>query len=301
MRARVKLTLSLAAAAASLAVVAGCTAAPAGPKPVVTVIATTTVTAEPLPEPSPSVTPEPAPVVNPYERPDWMHGQEMTKDKKMGVGPPLPTPEELTDRQLEPRPAYLPDPESDEWFAEIGPVPAHALERSSWREECPVKVADLAYVVMPFWGFDNKPHTGEMLIAKRYAKKVVSVFKYMYQERFPIEEMYVTGDTKVNGPRLGDLNVTVGFECRSTTGPFTQWSQHAHGTAIDINPFHNPWRRDGFVSPEMATAYLDRTNVRRGMIESHPKIVKKFEAIGWYWGGEWTNLDDWMHFSHNNR
>jgi len=302
MRARVKWMTSLAAAAASLAVVAGCTSAPGGPKPVVTVTAVSTVTAAPSPEPSDtaSATPEPTPVFNPFERPDWLHTQELKKNKKNGMGPPLPTPPELEDRQLEPRPTYLPDPETDEWFVEITKVPQHALERSSWSKKCPVKVADLAYVVMPYWGFDNKPHTGEMLIAKRYAKKVASVFEYMYEVRFPIEEMRITSDAEVNGTHHGDLNVTIAFECRSTTGAFTAWSQHAYGTALDINPFHNPWRREPYVFPEMATSYLDRTNVRRGMIESHPEIVKKFEEIGWYWGGYWTRLDDWMHFSHNN-
>jgi len=293
---------TIAIAAAAVLVVAGCSDVPAGPKPVVTVTATTTVTATPSPEPTPSATPSATPSVevNAFARPDWLHTQTLVKNKKNGMGEPLPTPAELLDRQLEPRPGYLADPVDDAWFAEISPAPTDALKRSSWTEECPIKATDLAYVVMPYWGFDNQAHTGEMLISKKYAKQVAGVFEYMYEERFPIEEMRITNDEEVNGPHHGDLNVTIAFECRRTTGGFKKWSQHAYGTAVDINPFHNPWRRDGYIFPEMATSYLDRANVRRGMIEEHPTIVKKFKKIGWFWGGEWTALNDWMHFSHNN-
>lgn len=282
--------------ALALLTIAGCTDVGAEPHPTVTVQVNTTVTATPSPAPEPS----PTQVDNPFARPDWLHTQILDKNDHNGMGDPLPTPPELVNRQLEPRPASLPDPENDRWFVEITPVPQEALERSSWRAECPVSQTDLAYVVMPFWGFDNKPHTGEMLIAKKYAEDVTGVFEYMYENRFPIEEMRITSDEEVNGTHHGDMNITIAFECRRTTGGFQKWSQHAYGTAVDINPFHNPWRRDGYIFPEMATSYLDRTDVRRGMIEYDMKVVKEFEKIGWHWGGRWTALDDWMHFSHNN-
>ena len=65
------------------------------------------------------------------------------------------------------------------------------------------------------------------------------------------------------------------------------WSEHAYGRAIDINPFHNPYERGDVVLPELASAYLDRGNVRPGMIVAGDAVTQAFAAIGWGWGGEW--------------
>jgi poly-gamma-glutamate synthesis protein (capsule biosynthesis protein) len=32
------------------------------------------------------------------------------------------------------------------------------------------------------------------------------------------------------------------------------------------------------------------------IIEGDP-VVSAFAEIGWPWGGNWSTLDDWMHFS----
>ena len=48
--------------------------------------------------------------------------------------------------------------------------------------------------------------------------------------------------------------------------------------------------------PELASAYLDRTDVRPGMILPGDEVVAAFAAIGWHWGGEWSEPDH-MHFS----
>ena len=66
---------------------------------------------------------------------------------------------------------------------------------------------------------------------------------------------------------------------------------------IDINPFQNPWVRDGFVLPELAGSYTDRTWLRPGMIETQRKIIAKFSRNRLVWGGNWGTFDDWMHFS----
>jgi hypothetical protein len=275
-----------------------CTHSPA-PVPTATVTVQATTTATATPEPVVSISSDPTLVANPFARPESL-GTEALPLRKNGLAKPGATPPELVNRQLEPGPSALPDPEDDVWFATISPVPDDVLARSSWRKECPVKSSDLSYVVMPFWGFDNKPHTGEMLISAAWAKKAVGVFKYMYEHRFPIEEMRVTTNEEVNGEHFGDQNVTISFECRRTTGGYTTWSAHASGLAIDINPFQNPWYRDKNVFPELATAYTDRSWIRPGMIESQRQVITEFNKIGWSWGGNWGTFDDWMHFSANN-
>jgi hypothetical protein len=286
------------AGAVALAVLtlAACTP-DAAPVPTVTVTETahteTTVTFTPTPEVDLNLVP------NPYARPASL-GTEVLPLTKNGLAKPGETPPELVNRQLEPGPSALPDPDSDEWFVTISPVPDDVLARSSWTKECPVKSTELAYVVMPFWGFDNKPHTGEMLVNAKWAQKVSSVFQKIYEYRFPIEEMRVTTAEEVGGDHFGDQNVTISFECRRTTGGYTTWSAHASGLALDINPFQNPWARNDFIYPELATSYTDRTWLRPGMIETRRDIIADFKKIGWSWGGDWGVFDDWMHFSSNN-
>ena len=69
--------------------------------------------------------------------------------------------------------------------------------------------------------------------------------------------------------------------------------------AIDLNPFHNPYVNGDVVLPELASSYLDRDNVRPGMITA--EVVAIFTDIGWGWGGQWRSIKDWMHFSDNGR
>ena len=105
----------------------------------------------------------------------------------------------------------------------------------------------------------------------------------------------------MSAPPTGDGNDTASFACRPSTGSTTTWSRHAYGLAIDVNPFHNPYVKGAVVLPELATAYLDRGNVRPGMIVSNDVVVRAFRSIGWEWGGDWKTLKDYQHFSDNGR
>lgn len=188
------------------------------------------------------------------------------------------------------------DPPPDETFVSslTTPPPADVLERSTWRPDCPVSPEDLSYGQVSFYGFDGLFHTGEFIVHTDFADGVVDIFEQLHLARFPIEEMRVTTQADVDAPRTGDDNNTSSFVCRNAVGSGSR-SRHAFGGAIDINPFHNPFRRGDLVLPELASAYLDRTNERPGMVTD--EVVSLFEGIGWGWGGNWRTVDDWMHFS----
>ncbi|MFV0285960.1 MAG: M15 family metallopeptidase [Demequina sp.] len=283
--------------AACATTLAGCSLVDGTPSPTVTVTAHATTTAEPSAQPTVTITAAPT-VDGTYARPLWL-GQVPLEMGDNNLGVPADTPEALEDRQLEPR-AWLPDPESEEWFQEISlDVPSDVATRSSWEAACPVDLEDLAYVVMPYWGFDGKVHTGEMIVADEHAADVTAAFKEIYAARFPIEEMRVISREERDSPTTGDHNVTSGFTCRKIVGAVDRWSQHSMGTAVDINPFHNPFYRNEELFPELSEAYLDRDNERVGMIKEGDAVYAAFERIGWKWGGHWTGREDWMHFSVN--
>ena len=274
---------------------AGCSVLSSDPAPTVTVEARTTVTATATPEAEPEPEPAEPAVTSEYARPLWL-GQIALEVDEDGYGMRLPTPQELLDRQLEPRP-WLPDPDTDEFRASIRDVPDDVLARSSWEPGCPAGPDDLSYIQMTFWGFDQQPHTGELLIHRDRAEEVVGIFETIYDARFPIEEMRVISRAERDAPPTGDQNITSGYTCREVVGAPGVWSEHAKGLAIDINPFHNPYYKEDLTYPELAEAYKDRENERVGMIYDPSVVHDAFTDLGWTWGGDWTGREDWMHFS----
>ncbi len=210
-----------------------------------------------------------------------------------------PTPEALLDRGL-PTVDTLPPPAGPTFAATIDPLEGEALARSTWEPGCPVEPADLAYVTVSFWGFDDRPHTGELVVASSEAEDVVEVFRSLFDLRFPIEEMRIVTPDDLDRPSTGDENNTASYVCRAVTGG-TAFSQHAYGLAIDINPFHNPYRKDDVVIPALASSYLDRGTDAAGVIQADGPVVAAFASIGWSWGGAWRSLVDYQHFSANGR
>lgn len=235
---------------------------------------------------------------NPYARPDWLGARPLPL-RPDEFGEVQPTPPELQDRQLETI-DQLPPPPDDEFRWTVDPIPEDVLARSSWVPECPVGVEDLSYLTMSHFGFDQEFHTGEMIVRADVAEKVVEIFRRLHEARFPIEQMRVITREEIDAHPTGDWNDTTSFVCRPAVGS-TSWSQHALGTGIDINPFHNPYLKGDLVLPELASAYVDREDIRPGMIEDGDVATDAFAEIGWGWGGHWNSLKDWMHFSLSGR
>jgi hypothetical protein len=231
---------------------------------------------------------------NPYARPDWL-GTRLLPLRPDEFGEVQPTPPELRDRQLETLDLLLP-PTDDRFIGTIEPIPPEVLARSSWVEECPVTLDELSYLTMTHFGFDQRFHTGEMIVNVSVAEDVVEVFRRLHEARFPIEQMRVITKEEIDAHPTGDWNDTTSFVCRPAVGS-SSWSQHAYGTGIDINPFHNPYMKGDLVLPELASAYVDRDDFRVGMIVPGDAVTEAFAEIGWGWGGHWSSLKDWMHFS----
>ncbi len=214
---------------------------------------------------------------------------------------PLPVPPETAlsaddrlDRRLRTFDLFDPPP-TEEFVSAIQiPAPNAVIARSTWSGECPVQAAELAYAQVAFFGFDGEFHTGELLVHEGYVEDIVSIFEQLHAMRFPIEQMQVVSRADLErGPTGGENNTTV-FTCRRSVSS-SRWSRHAYGDAIDINPFHNPYVSSSAVIPEFATAYVDRDRDVPGVVSQ--EITEMFDEIGWGWGGNWSSVKDWMHFS----
>jgi hypothetical protein len=94
---------------------------------------------------------------------------------------------------------------------------------------------------------------------------------------------------------------TSAFNCRLRTGSTTEFSQHSYGTAIDLNPLRNPYvGTSGTTSHPASVPYLERSP-RPGVITGDGPVVAAFREIGWSWGGDWSTVKDYQHFSLSGR
>ncbi len=137
------------------------------------------------------------------------------------------------------------------------------------------------------------------------ARDVVSVFRKLYAARWPIARMRLVDAYRGDDDRSMAANNTSAYNCRSVAGS-TSWSEHAYGTAIDVNPVQNPYVQAGSVAPPSGQRYadLDRspgTRLPPGVVQAGDAVVRAFAAIGWEWGGRWTTSKDYQHFSLTGR
>jgi hypothetical protein len=183
--------------------------------------------------------------------------------------------------------------------AEVSAIPpriAAQMKQSTWHEGCPVGLDQLAYLRLSYWGFDQVPHQGELIVNKKLAAEVVGIFKALYAKRFPIERMQLMDVFKGNDDAAMAVNNTSAFNCRDITNQPGKFSLHSYGVAVDINTLINPYVKGDLVLPEGGRKYQDRTRQVPGMIVRDGFVYNMFIRKGWHWGGDWETRQDYQHF-----
>jgi hypothetical protein len=180
--------------------------------------------------------------------------------------------------------------------AQVVPVRWDDL-RHSYRAGCPVGPQQLRTVVVSHWGFDGKPRTGRIVVARRLAPGLVRVFRTLWEAKFPIRRLRPVSEYRGSDDASMAADNTSAFNCRFVGGT-SRWSMHAYGEAVDVNPVENPYVRGATVSPPAGRAYLDRSRYRNGMAVRGGVLVRAFAAAGWKWG---ASFGDYQHFSTTGR
>lgn len=150
------------------------------------------------------------------------------------------------------------------------------------------------------WGFDDDVHEGRLVVNAQEAEAVRRLLGELFQAGYPIYSAIPIGELPEDSEERSDYANTSGFHCRVVEGT-NRWSEHARGLAIDINPHLNPLLDGETVWPADAGGYVDRSLGEVGMIVDGDVVVEAFAAIGWKWGGHWTTLKDYHHFSASGR
>jgi hypothetical protein len=167
----------------------------------------------------------------------------------------------------------------------------------SWKPGCPVPIDDLRIIEMNYVGFDGAVHDGgQLMVHRRVAADVAEAFGVLFEHRFPIRRMELIEEYAGSDDASMDADNTSAFNCRPITGTTDRFSIHSYGQAIDINPIENPYVRGTTVLPPAGADYVDRTDVRPGMVTKNDVVEKAFRTAKFLWGGDWNSLKDYQHF-----
>jgi len=174
-------------------------------------------------------------------------------------------------------------------------IPSHVRERIlSFAHQADLD--HLRYVQVPFFGYDDEPHQGELVVHKAVATEVHAIFTELFNAKFPIEKMHLIETYDANDNASMADNNSSAFCHRFAVAKPGILSKHALGLAIDINPLYNPYVKKDLILPPQGKLYLDRTQSVKGMISENSLCYHAFVSRGWTWGGSWPDRQDYQHF-----
>lgn len=163
---------------------------------------------------------------------------------------------------------------------------------------CP-KRNDLSLLLVPFWDFDGQSVLGKIIVHRDVGREVADIFDELYRIKFHIARMELIEAFGGDDNASMAANNTSGFNCRVKTGGKTL-SKHSSGRAIDINPVQNPFVKDNTILPPAGRQFdtqAERNASITGLISKDGPVVNAFKKHGWKWGGDWSGLKDFQHFS----
>jgi hypothetical protein len=178
------------------------------------------------------------------------------------------------------------------------PIPADVEARMrgiSYPDDAEIPLSDLRYLRLSYVDFDGNEQVGELVCNKTIAEDLVSIFRDLYEARYPIRSIRLIDDFSGDDEASMAADNTSCFNYRKKTG-MRELSKHALGLAVDINPFENPYVRPSRVRPAGASAFADRTRDFPHKIDKEDLCYKLFRARGFAWGGTWRSVQDYQHF-----
>jgi len=191
------------------------------------------------------------------------------------------------------------------------------IDKGVWKEGGLVSLERLSMVEFSYWYLEKhndgwqfqgrQRGDGKIVVFDVVGQYVAEIFKELYAIKFPLHKACPMEDYNGNDDASMADNNSSCFNDREITGGGLP-SLHAYGLAIDINTVQNPYiafledkdiqgSGNTKVLPPSGRDYINRTNLRIGMIENTKEIVKIFKKHGFpIWGGKWNTPIDWQHF-----
>lgn len=175
----------------------------------------------------------------------------------------------------------------------------------------PVSCERLRVVTFKHHDFDaTDGQTGKVVVLDALAKHVQVVFDTLYERGFALAKARLIEDYSGDDDASMADNNTSAFNGRRITGG-SNWSNHAYGAAIDLNPLQNPFISIGengraTIAPVAAARFsVNRLDQRPGkavLTGKAEEVVEIFARNGFInWGGYWNFPIDYQHFEVGNK
>lgn len=184
------------------------------------------------------------------------------------------------------------------WAEPISDTVFARMEGKSFGADCTVPREDLRYLRLLHVDAESHIKVGELVVHRKVADEVLDIFLQLYEAGYPIRKMRLVDDYDASDDASCADDNTSSFNYRLIAGT-SELSNHAHGLAIDINPFENPycvWSM-GVISPDGSARFADRSLREPYMIHTDDLCYQLFVSYGWSWGGNWSgSVTDYQHF-----
>lgn len=170
----------------------------------------------------------------------------------------------------------------------------------SYTENPNIRLSELSYLKMLYYGFDGNTYVGEMIVNQKIESDILQIFKTLYENEYPIEKMVLIDAYDADDTLSMEDNNTSAFNYRTISGS-DKLSNHSYGMAIDLNPKYNPYVKtasDGSIlcQPESGMDYADRSRDFAYKIDENDLAYRLFTEAGFTWGGSWNSVKDYQHF-----
>ncbi len=174
------------------------------------------------------------------------------------------------------------------------------MRGKSYKAGCPVKRTDLRYLRVLHCDAKGQTRLGEMVCHSGISADLLSIFRQLYEARYPIASMVLIDNYDANDERSMAANNSSCFNYRPVAGSRTL-SRHSYGLAVDINPLYNPYvvprrGRAPRVTPVAGQRYADRSQSFTQKIDHDDLCYRLFRKHGFRWGGDWRSRKDYQHF-----
>lgn len=179
----------------------------------------------------------------------------------------------------------------------------YLIKTGGWKQECPIDLERLQLLNLSYYDFAGIEHNdGQIIIFDVLAQKALNIFQTLYDNKFPINKIKLIHHYNYSDLKSMEDNNSSAFNCRKIKDS-NKFSLHSYGMAIDINPLQNPFidNTDLIIEPPEGKNFLDRSNLRPGMVEN--KLANGYRVIDIFknnkfsiWGGDWNFPIDYHHF-----
>lgn len=173
------------------------------------------------------------------------------------------------------------------------------MKGKSFKTDCTIPREELSYLRVRYVDLQGKTQDGEMVVNRRIAETVLSIFQELYAAKYPIEKIRLIDHYDADDERSMTDNNSSSFNFRFISHT-TKVSKHGMGVAIDINPLYNPYVKyvDGrlLIEPAAGAPYVDRSRDFPMKIDEDDLAFRLFTRYGFEWGGSWEDRKDYQHF-----